>query len=364
MNVLIIKNRNIGDVVLATPMAEALKNQGVKKVDFLVRSGTEAFLTLCQKIDSVYLIPARNDSFLRYLWSHIMLIRKLRKTKYFLTINTTDGDHGLIIAKFIRTQDIRHEVNGTYSNLLQRLIVTNPIKGPSKRSHTVLRNINYLPGANNLALINTKICLPNTLVLRTKQKLTRLGWDQKKRTIHIHPTSRWLFKCWKDSYVAEIIDELYSKNIQVIITSSTDEKELNKVAEIKRLSRSSFVNLAGRVSIEETAAISLISGVFFGVDSAPMHIASAAGAIVIALFGPSHPIRWGPWPASYQENLNPYAEINGIQTCKKNVIIQKSWPCVPCMRDGCEGSKKSACLDSVKPQDVIPFIKSALVHDN
>jgi len=76
MSTLIIKNRNIGDTVLANPMVEALK-KSIKKFDLLVRSGTEAFLMLCQQIDSACLILAKNDALLRYLWSHIRLIRNI-----------------------------------------------------------------------------------------------------------------------------------------------------------------------------------------------------------------------------------------------------------------------------------------------
>jgi len=55
------------------------------------------------------------------------------------------------------------------------------------------------------------------------------------------------------------------------------------------------IDLSGKTSIPQLAAVSERSALFFGVDSAPMHIAAAAGTPVVALFGPSGAFNWGPW---------------------------------------------------------------------
>ena len=62
-----------------------------------------------------------------------------------------------------------------------------------------------------------------------------------------------------------------------------------------RISKSSFIDLCGKTNIKQLAAISEVSDLFFGVDSAPMHIAAAIGTPVVALFGPSGAFHWGPW---------------------------------------------------------------------
>jgi len=50
--------------------------------------------------------------------------------------------------------------------------------------------------------------------------------------IQVHPTSDWLFKCWRDEYMAEIIDYLSEKHAaKVVITGSATKKELDKIVE-------------------------------------------------------------------------------------------------------------------------------------
>jgi heptosyltransferase-3 len=65
-----------------------------------------------------------------------------------------------------------------------------------------------------------------------------------------------------------------------------------------------------------------------------MHIAAAVGTPVIALFGPSGEFNWGPWG-------------NG------HVVIKKDWECRPCGKDGCQGSKRSRCLEEITEEEVL-----------
>jgi heptosyltransferase-3 len=58
------------------------------------------------------------------------------------------------------------------------------------------------------------------------------------------------------------------------------------------------------------------------------------GTPVIALFGPSGEFNWGPWG-------------NG------HVVIKKDWECRPCGKDGCQGSKRSRCLEEISEEEVI-----------
>ena len=59
------------------------------------------------------------------------------------------------------------------------------------------------------------------------------------------------------------------------------------------------INLAGQTSLRELAALLERSTVLISNDSGPVHLASAVGTPVVALFGTSdagsHPTRWGPW---------------------------------------------------------------------
>lgn len=73
-----------------------------------------------------------------------------------------------------------------------------------------------------------------------------------------------------------------------------------------------------------------------------MHIAAANNVPCIAFFGPSGAFHWGPWDNSCLKS--GYTQKNGIQTMGKHKVIQKNLYCVPCGKDGCNGSKRSDCL--------------------
>jgi heptosyltransferase-3 len=86
------------------------------------------------------------------------------------------------------------------------------------------------------------------------------------------------------------------------------------------------LNLAGQISLKELAALVQLSETLICVDSLPFHLASALKKPVVAFFGPTSDVTWGPW-------RNPHARI-----------VSQPFSCRPCYQDGCGGSKVSDCL--------------------
>jgi len=160
--------------------------------------------------------------------------------------------------------------------------------------------------------------------------------------------------------MAEIIDRLEITGYRVVITAAPVKNELQRASNILQNCNHSPINLAGMLTLKQLAALSSLSTLFFGVDSAPMHIAASQNTPVIALFGPSGTFDWGPWPNDWSSLQNPYPEKNGIQYAGHHLVIQQSWDCAPCGQDGCDGTKISRCLDEIKPETVVPLIQQQL----
>ena len=125
------------------------------------------------------------------------------------------------------------------------------------------------------------------------QLLDQLGVQRSQSIVILQPGARYWFKAWPPERFAELADRLTSQyGCQVLIGGS--HQDLDLAQQIRQLAKSSPIVMAGRTTIKQFAAIAKKSVLFVGNDSGAMHIASAVGTSVVALFGPSNPREWGP----------------------------------------------------------------------
>lgn len=360
--ILVIKFQNIGDVLLTTPLISTLKKEILNaSVCAAVKYGTDALLEKNPDLDGIHVLPKqkKGENFAAFLVRYIRWIYRLRKKRFDIAINTTKGDHGILIAwlsgasKVIGLVNKRNVGKGIYR------LIDLPITPPSKPKHTVLRNLHLAAGLTQHQNLSVTVLIDADVTTKTQEILLKHGMDLSHPFVHIHPTSRWMFKCWPDKFMAETIDWLASQGFQVVLTASPEKKETARIESILRLCTRHPVNLAGKLTLKQTAAISSMATLFFGVDSAPMHMAAAVNTPVVALFGPSSATNWGPWPNTTPnlENSSPYPLKNGTQVAGIHTVIQKEWRCVPCQQSGCERTKRSACLDTLRPDTVISILQ-------
>jgi heptosyltransferase-3 len=159
--------------------------------------------------------------------------------------------------------------------------------------------------------------------------------------IQVHATSRWLFKAWTESRNAELLRRLVRDGHRIVITAAPDAREKAIVGRILADAAVPLTDLSGALSLREMAALSARARLFFGVDSAPMHIAAAMGTPVVVLFGPSGEHEWGPWRVPHR-------------------IVTSGHPCRPCGNDGCGGSKVSECLTTLEVDRVHSAVNELL----
>ena len=110
---------------------------------------------------------------------------------------------------------------------------------------------------------------------------------------------------------------------------------------VRQKAKSSSIIMAGRTTIKQFAAIAKRSALFVGSDSGAMHIASAVGTPVVALFGPSNPAEWGP--RSRQAEViykgldcracfHPTCE-RGEMNCMKQITVEQTFAAAMRMLD-------------------------------
>jgi len=285
-------------------------------------------------------------------------MKSLRAEKFDMTVDLTGGDRAaftgfLTGARYrLGPEPARKGFKG------KRYLYTHKAPQPTAMTHTVLRNLSVLRpfGIDTADLTVDFYFAPEDETAVNKILKESPGVDIKKPFVHVHPVSRWLFKCPQSSFMASLLDNLVESGIEVVLTSGPEAREVALLKKIISLMKRPAVDLSGSISLKGLGALSKRAAFFFGVDSAPMHIAAAVGTPVVVLFGPSGAFDWGPWDNEAAKDLSlkpgettltPYPARNGLQRFGTNTVIQDTRECVPCGKDGCKGSKKSDCLDEL-----------------
>lgn len=361
-NILVLKLRHVGDVLLTVPAIRALKeNFPGSRVSALVNSGTEEMLTLNPLLDEVicYDRALKTKGLTERAFGELRLVKELRKKRYDLTVDLTSGDRPALVGFLTGARyRLAYEPEGR-GFAGKRFLYTHVARRPSFRVHTVLRDLTLLKAFGlDTKDLTVDIHTSKEDEAEVERLLAVNGLRGEEPFVHVHPTSRWLFKCWTDEGMAGIMDMLQSRGLRVVMTSSPDKEELEKVRSIVKLMKTRPVDLSGKLRLKHLAGLSRRSAFFFGVDTAPMHIAAASGARVVGIFGPSGAFDWGPWDNAEAMKLRasvdctPYPETSGVQAFGKNTVIQKDWDCIPCGKAGCNDTRKSDCLDSLALREV------------
>ena len=313
MKILLIKFRNIGDVLLSTPLISNLKYQYPDSIiDFALNKGCEDMLTNNPNINKIitYDRPRiKKLSVFLQVKEEIKFIRNVRNNQYDIVINLTEGDRGAQLAFFSGAKTkLGFPVR---KGLLSKIKIFDKLGNDKKRQHTVEKDLQFID------ILGKKIVNKEVKIYwsnKVEQEVDKILLDNNiEKLVHIHPVSRWMFKCWEDERMAKVIDYLQQeKKLKVIITGAPVKKELDRINKILELCVTKPVNLSGELTLKHLACLSSKAELFFGVDTAPMHMAAATNTPVVALFGASYPVIWGPWNNKSDKQL--FQDKDGMQT--------------------------------------------------
>lgn len=343
---LVIKLRHHGDVLLTSPVFSCLSAAAPEcEIDALVYRDTAPLLEGHPHISRLHTIDRgwKKLGPLAQLGAEWDLLSALRQRQYDLVIHLTEHRRGAWLTRLIGPRwsvaPARRDGGRFWRNSFDRLIV---YPGHALR-HTVEKNLDALRvlGLHPAPAQRKLVLVPGDAAeTRVNALLAEAGLEPGK-FIHLHPGSRWLFKCWPGENTAALIDLLNAEGHSLVITAAPDDKELAMIREIRQRTAAPVLDLSGQLSLRELAALTARARLFVGVDSAPMHIAAAVGTPVAVLFGPSGDKEWGPW-------MVPQRVLTTAHTCR------------PCGRDGCGGSKVSDCLTTLPVQQVFAACEQLL----
>ena len=215
--ILFIKMRNIGDVLLSTPTYAVAKRYFPNaRIGVIVGSGTEEMLTGNRVIDRLHLYSRewKALSLTRRMAQEIRFLREIRREHYDVAINLTEGDRGAILA-FLSGARVRIGVDSRRKGFLgKRFLYHHAYDNVQEATHFVQKNLELLtPLLGEDAIRRNEheplfIDIPEEDHQAVLSLLKERGWNGKTPIVHIHPTSRWFYKCWLDQAMAQLIDEI------------------------------------------------------------------------------------------------------------------------------------------------------------
>jgi ADP-heptose:LPS heptosyltransferase len=135
-------------------------------------------------------------------------------------------------------------------------------------------------------------------------------------------------KRWPLERYREIVHRLARElDAEVLLIGGPEDIDLNqRLLEELDLPQGAITNLAGKTTIGQLAAQLEQCALFIGNDSSPMHLAAAVGIPVIAIFGPTSPQEYGPYPLDDPKHIAIWHHPTG-QPCFFLGKMQTSTPC-------------------------------------
>ena len=195
--------------------------------------------------------------------------------------------------------------------------------------------------------------------------LTRLAPLAGRPFALLHPYPKFAYKMWSGVAWVSLAQWLHDQGFGVIFSGGNEAEELAYVESLARqLPRAPLtLNLAGTLTLGETAELIRRATIFVGPDTAVTHIAAATGTPTVALFGPSNPVKWGPWPYSWTHSKSPW-ERRGDQRQGNVALLQGPGDCVPCLLEGCQRHIRSSsdCLQHLSAESVIKAADTLLAE--
>jgi heptosyltransferase-3 len=141
-----------------------------------------------------------------------------------------------------------------------------------------------------------------------------------ERRLVIAPGANWTGKIWPIDRYAALINHIDKDFDSVIVVGSSEDHELGE-----RLQKSAtlpLVNLAGRTSLLEAAACMAQAHAFVGNDSGLGHMAAALSIPTLTVFGPGRPHRYRPWGPLSAVVIAPLEDLAALESAEVARVLR------------------------------------------
>lgn len=329
---LVLKTAAIGDTIVLSAVIRELKARFPSaKITLICSKSNYSAVKLIKEIDNIAIFemshPLKSLRVISKLPEHDLLfdfspwdkidavIAYFSRTKFRIGFRRRKMSRHYIYDIAVEHQDSVHEIEN-YRNLLRSVNIQ-----PTGLIPEISITMEKFPFINNLLARNQ----PNII---------------------LHPFPGGIkkeFKEWPLDNWVKLGQKLIEENYKVFVSGGKEDfEQADYIREQIEKNGKQCSVLAGKYSLEETAAILKRSSLLVTVNTGIMHLGAAVGAKVIALHGPTSPKRWGP-------------------LCKNAVIVAPKLKCAPCLSLGFEyACKQGGCMESIEIEWVFDECNSYL----
>ncbi|MFA5336298.1 MAG: lipopolysaccharide heptosyltransferase II [Candidatus Omnitrophota bacterium] len=331
--ILVIKISAVGDCVLATPSLRAIRQKNPKAYIALLTGRVESqVLKGCPYIDEVIIYDrdGRDRGWLRFL----ELSAEIRRYCFEEVADFQNNSKSHMFA-FMSTAAKRYGyMKGWHGFLLNRAVRDNnrPIP-PVDHQFRVLSLMGIEGASKELEL------WPSSADEDAARRMLEADWvGDHQALVGINPgaSPRWATKRWPVENFAKLCDLLAEREIRPVIIGTKDDSAAAE--NIISMTKSKPVNLTGKTTITELAALMKRLKCLVTSDSAPMHVAAAMKTPFVALFGPTDPER----------HLPPSQD---------HAVVRRDLGCAPCYKPVCSDIR---CMREIAVEDVMKAIEGCI----
>jgi len=335
LKILIIRLGSIGDVVLTTPVIAALKlSNPDADLDFLVKKEYYELLIGNPNIRRVIPFDGSRHKGLKGL---LEIAGELRKEGYRYVIDLHGNLRSRAIAALIpASKTLRYD-----KQALKRRLLLHGFRPHTK--HTVDAYLSVLAPLFAVAYLKPT---PATAIYLSQEEekgaasfIAQYSVSEGSTIVGLNPGARWQTKRWLEEGFIDVGRRMAKElGAQVIVFGGPDEVDLCKRVAVGIGKEG--ISVAGRVGLKETAALINRCKVFVSNDSGPMHMATAVGTPVVAIFGPT-------------------VQGFGFSPLGKSIVVEKELRCRPCSLHGSDSCPKGhfECMKKINADEVFERVK-------
>jgi heptosyltransferase III len=366
--ILIVATRQIGDVLLTTPIIRSTQQFWPDAViDVLGYERTMGMLTGNPDLNDVIEFAERPS------WpEYKQLLRRIFR-KYDLAIVTQASDRAHIYGFLAAPRRIGIVPPNNRHAWWKKKLCEFSVQMAGADRHVIVDRARLIDGyvrLLGLADLKRHAYQPTLVPPKAEALPCAVESNLVRPYVVIHATPMWRYKQWPISQWVQLTEALLTMGHSVVLSGSGAMSDLavNGLIQsgVSSANKSQIIDLTGRLTLGQLTTLLSGAKAYIGVDTSITHQAAAVGTPTVALFGPTSPVYFGPWPQGaqwestqdsvWQRTAHPHQRIGNV------TIVQGTGSCVPCMRAGCDdhNGSHSLCLDQLNHQTVLDAMRDVI----